>query len=115
MSPHLAIECEGVKIFLRQAFEVIQNEKSKGMRKLINVFDLYARCKQGAKAVKPDAPATTEAALNHDTLQGLQNLALLGKPKKLERVNLASRMEELGLHQFIGAESWPDAAPCRFD
>ena len=40
---------------------------------------------------------------------------MLGKPKKLERVNLAARIEELGLHSFFGVESWPDAAPCRLD
>jgi len=36
-----------------------------------------------------------------------------GKPKRLERVNVALRMEELGLDQFFESECWPDAAPLR--
>mgnify|MGYP006899618682 CR=1 FL=1 len=36
-----------------------------------------------------------------------------GKPKRLERVNLAARMEELGLDAFFDSESWPDASPLR--
>ena len=36
-----------------------------------------------------------------------------GKPKRLERVNLAARIEELGLDVFFDSESWPDAAPLR--
>ena len=35
------------------------------------------------------------------------------KTKKLERVNLAARLEELGLDQFFDSESWPDATPLR--
>ena len=38
---------------------------------------------------------------------------LFGKPKRLERVNLAVRIEELGLDAFFDSESWPDAAPLR--
>ena len=38
---------------------------------------------------------------------------LFGKPKRLERVNLAACMEELGLNAFFDSESWPDAAPLR--
>ena len=61
-------------------------------------------------AAKPDA---APVALPQETLNDLQSLALFSKPKKLERVNLAARMEELGLHSTFGVESWPDAAPCR--
>jgi hypothetical protein len=39
--------------------------------------------------------------------------AFFGKPKRLERVNVAVRMEELGLDQFFDSDSWPDAAPLR--
>ena len=39
--------------------------------------------------------------------------AFFGKPKKLERVNVAARMEELGLDLLFDSESWPDAAPLR--
>ena len=52
-------------------------------------------------------------AIPQETLSDLQTLAMLGRPKKLERVNLAARIEEIGLHQFLGVESWPEAAPCR--
>ena len=37
----------------------------------------------------------------------------LGKPKGLERVNLAARLEELGLDQLFDSDSWPDAMPLR--
>ena len=33
--------------------------------------------------------------------------------KKLEPVNLAVRMEELGLDNLFPSEAWPEAAPCR--
>ena len=59
---------------------------------------------------KPEAAPT---GLPQETLNDLQSLALFSKPKKFERVNLAARMEELGLHNMFGVESWPDAAPCR--
>ena len=36
-----------------------------------------------------------------------------GKPKRLERVNVAQRVEELGLDHFFDSDSWPDAAPLR--
>ena len=61
-------------------------------------------------AAKPEA---APVALPQETLNDLQSLALFSKPKKLERVNLAARMEELGLHNMFGVESWPDAPPCR--
>lgn len=35
------------------------------------------------------------------------------KPKGLERVNVAIRLEELGLDGFFESESWPDATPLR--
>ena len=34
-------------------------------------------------------------------------------PKKLQPVNLAARMEDLGLDVWFGSELWPEAAPCR--
>ncbi len=39
--------------------------------------------------------------------------SFLGKPKPLERVNLAERMAATGLDAFFGSESWPMAAPVR--
>ena len=38
---------------------------------------------------------------------------LFGKSKRLERINLAVKIEEAGLDIFFGSESWPDAAPMR--
>ena len=35
------------------------------------------------------------------------------KPRKLERVNVAARMQELGLDQMFNPESWPAAPPLR--
>ena len=37
----------------------------------------------------------------------------LGKPKPLVRVNLAARMEELGLDAWFSSESWPEVAAVR--
>ena len=39
--------------------------------------------------------------------------SFLGKSRKLERVNLAGRLEEIGLDQYFGSDSWPDVAPVR--
>jgi hypothetical protein len=36
-----------------------------------------------------------------------------GKPKPLVRINLAARMEELGLDRHFDSESWPEASAVR--
>ena len=35
------------------------------------------------------------------------------KNDKLEKVNVAARVEELGLHKYYDSDSWPNAAPLR--
>ena len=35
------------------------------------------------------------------------------KSRRLEKVNMAGRLEELGLDMFFGSSSWPDIAPVR--
>ena len=37
----------------------------------------------------------------------------MAKTKRLEPVNLASRVYEIGLESLMGSESWPEVAPCR--
>ena len=71
----------------------------------------------GKKKATPEAalPLVAAPAIPQDTLTDLQTLAMLGRPKKLERVNLAARIEEIGLHHFLGVESWSEAAPCRLE
>ena len=37
----------------------------------------------------------------------------MGKTKRLEQVNLALRVAEIGLEPLVGSESWPELAACR--
>ena len=46
------------------------------------------------------------------TLQDLRG-ELGIKNDKLEKVNVAARVEELGLHNYYDSDSWPNAAPLR--
>ena len=38
---------------------------------------------------------------------------LFGKPSGLEKVNLAEKLDELGLSKWFGSASWPEAAAVR--
>ena len=46
------------------------------------------------------------------TLQDLRG-ELGIKSDKLEKVNVAARVEELGFHNYYDSDSWPNAAPLR--
>ena len=57
-------------------------------------------------------PASHYLAQSRYTLQDLRG-ELGIKNDKLEKVNVAARVEELGLHNFYDSDSWPNAAPLR--
>ena len=92
----------GKKVFMRMALS--KAKPSELQRHVVSRFDASAH------EFVTGAPAVVEAAPVRETPRSIFGQA---NPKKLQPVNLAARIEELGLDVWFGSELWPEAAPCR--
>ena len=57
----------------------------------------------------PVLPGAVQSRYSLQDLRGELGI----KNDKLEKVNVAARVEELGLHNYYDSDSWPNAAPLR--